>query len=143
MSVLESLPLKSESPCLIKTEQKHKSTNSLLGYKSEDKRYTLTCTALSRSDEDTLYLSLADFDNKLDQYKLGIVQEEANLICLQKQNKEDILKLQKKKERAGVESQDYIVLNSKCEALQRVQAHTALKIQKIKDKIKSLEEARV
>jgi hypothetical protein len=62
---------------------------------------------------------------------------------MQNRSNRDVIRIQKKKETAVVESEEFIVLNSRVEKLKRDEANTIVRIQVMKDKIQHLQEARV
>jgi hypothetical protein len=62
---------------------------------------------------------------------------------MQIRSNHDIIRIQKKKETAGIGTEEFIVLNSRVEKLKRDEASTIVRIQVMKDKIQHLQEARV
>lgn len=62
---------------------------------------------------------------------------------MQKRSNRDIIRIQNKKETAGIGTEEFIVLNSRVEKLKRDEASTIVRIQVMKNKIQHLQEARV
>jgi hypothetical protein len=61
---------------------------------------------------------------------------------MQKRTNRDIIRIQKKKETAGIGTTEFIVLNSRVEKLKRDEASTIYRIQLMRDKIQHLQEVR-
>ena len=71
-----------------------------------------------------------------------MIEEEKNLIEMQKKCDKDIILIQKKKEAAETDHEEYILLNSRVQELKRNEDLTISRIQVMKDKIQTLQEVR-